>query len=180
MNKQSITYNIIVSIIGMFIGLIVCVIDPQTLLNFIFVVLGIIIILFALPGLIHHSSYDKNEKYQIMITSIISIIVGAILIFYPQTVALIIAGLFLIAIPIYRIVSSKNHYETFKKELVRLIIGTVVIVFGIGSTLKVILYIVGGLIILVSLIYMIYNIVLLIKLNKLEKKEQEDNEVIDV
>lgn len=180
MIKNNLTYNIIVSIIGMFVGLIICVINPEQLLGFIFTILGVIIILFALPGLFKNDIYDKKERVETKTISIISIVIGAILIFYPQTIALIITGIFLIIMPIYRIISANEHYLTFKKELTRLIIGSVVLIFGIGSTIKIILYVVGGLIILLSLIYCIYNIVLLCKVNKKEKKEQEDNEVIDV
>lgn len=180
MDKNNITYNIVLSLISIFIGLITCIINPEQLLNFIFVIIGVVIIVNSVLGLYNARLCDIKERNELLVFNTISIIVGCILIFYPQTVALIIAGIVLIAIPVYRIITNKYHYLTFKKEISKLIIGSILITFGIATTMKIFFYVVGGLIILIGTVCLVRNIILLIKLNKKEKKQREDSEVIDV
>ena len=68
----------------------------------------------------------------------------------------------------------------FKKELVKLILGIVLILCGVGSVVQVMLYIIGGIVIALSIAYLIYNLVIILKIKSKEKKEREENEVIDV
>ena len=115
-----------------------------------------------------------------MVIAITLIVAGAILLIFPNTVATIIAGTILLVAPLYNIFTSYNKKEIFKKELIKLILGVILILCGVGSIVKVFLYIIGGLAILLSLLYMIYNIIIYIKINKAYKKNKQENDVIDV
>ncbi len=181
MIKQQILYNILISVLGVILGLLFCFTDPNRFIRIIFAGFGIFIIINALPGLFAlNYAISEKEKTTSIIISIIMIVVGMFLIIYPHTIAYIISGCFLIVLPLYRILTSKNHMETFKKELVKLIAGVLLIICGIGTITSIILYILGGTIIVLSVIYMIYNIVLYIQINKKNKKDKIDNDVIDV
>ena len=68
----------------------------------------------------------------------------------------------------------------FKKELVKIILGIVLILCGVGSVVKVMLYIIGGIVIALSLAYLAYTLIIYLKFRQKEKKEREENEVIDV
>ena len=86
----------------------------------------------------------------------------------------------MVALPVYKILSNNDKKETLKKEAVKLAIGLVILVCGIGSAINVILDILGIIIIAICVLYIIYNIILLIKVNKKDKQEQDDNQIIDV
>ena len=181
MKRAVFVYNIVLSLLGIVIGLLFCVADPEQFLKFIFIAVGIFIILNFIPLLLTSIVLEQGkEKTILLIYCFIEMTVGLLLIIYPNTIAYIIAGAFLIVLPIARIVFSKDHLEVFKKELIKLVLGVILIACGVSAAMQIVLYIIGGIIILASLSYMVYNIVLMIKINRIEKKEREDNEVIDV
>ena len=181
MDKRYFIYNIVLSILGLFIGLLFIIADPEQFLKFVFIAIGIYIILTMIPLIFSlHLLGQGKERTIIFIYCLIQIAVALLLIIYPHTIAYYIAGAFLIVLPIIRIIFDKNHFETFKKEIVRLILGTILIVGGIGVTVQIILYIIGGLIMLCSLLYIVYTIILWSKVNKQEKINREQNDVIDV
>ena len=179
MYKQQITYNIIASLLGIIIGLLFCFTNPNEFLRFIFAGIGIFIIVSGVSSLLMNKysiGYNKNSN---LIIGVIQIILGFVMIIYPHNIANIIVGTLLIILPIYKVLTSNDHKEALKKEAVKLTIGLIILVCGIGSTINVILDILGIIIIVLSTIYIIYNIIILIKANKKDKQEQEDNEIID-
>ncbi len=181
MAKQQVIYNIIISGLGILLGLLFCFTDPHQFLRIVFTFFGIFIIVNALPSLftLHYLTNEKEKNISIII-SILMIAVGLLLIIYPHTVAYIISGCFLILLPLYKIIVNKDHLKTFKKEIVKLVAGVLLIICGIGTITNIILDIMGGIIIVLCIIYIIYNIILLIQLCKKEKKEKIDNDIIDV
>ena len=180
MYKQQIAYNIIVSILGIIVGILLCFADPNDLLRFIFVGIGIFIVISGISSLLMNKYSFENEKNTNMVIGIIQMILGFVMIFYPHSIANIIVGILLIALPIYKILSNNNKKETLKKETIKLIIGLVILICGIGSAINVILDILGINVIALCTIYIIYNIIILIKTNKVLKQEQEDDEIIDL
>ena len=181
MKKEVFIYNIILAILGLVIGLLFIIADPETFLRFVFIAIGVYIILTVIPLLLTlHLLADSKEKTLLLVYCLVEITMGLLLIIYPHTVAYYIAGAFLIVFPILRIIFNKNHFDTFKKEIVRLVLGVILLVGGIGATVQVILYIIGGTIMLCSLLWIIYNIVLWGKVNKQEKIDHEQSDVIDV
>lgn len=181
MYKQNLMINIITSILGIVLGLLLCFSDAEEFLRFIFAGVAIYLFLLAIPSLILVSKEDnKNEKTRIYVIAFTLIAIGAILLIYPTMIATIIGGALLLVIPLYNIISSNNKKEMFKKELVKLTLGIVLILCGVGSVVQVMLYIIGGIVIALSIAYLIYNLVIILKIKSKEKKEREENEVIDV
>ena len=180
MYKQQITYSIIVSLLGIIVGLLFCFTDPNDFLRFIFVGIGIFVVISGVSSLLMNKYYFENEKNTNMILAIIQVVLGFVMIVYPHSIANIIVGVLLVALPVYKILSNNDKKETLKKEAVKLAIGLVILVCGIGSAINVILDILGIIIIAICVLYIIYNIIILIKVNKKDKQEQDDNEIIDV
>lgn len=181
MNKSTFLTSLVLSIFGILLGTLFFFIDSEALLRIVFICIGIYVIIVSIPGFITFSSiHDKKERNITLITSIVIAAVGLVLIFYPHMVVNIIAGVLFIALPIYRIIISKNKKETFKKELFRLCLGVVLLLVGFSGVFQVMLYIIGGLLCLFSLLYLIYSLVLYIKFNKTQKKYEKENDVIDV
>lgn len=181
MIKQNIYNNIILSILGIILGIIICVIDPSKLLAVIFTCAGIFTVFCAIISLLElKQSKSEKEKNYVLISAIVMLAIGLLLIIYPNWIATIICGVFLLALPIYRIIINNNRLNALKKEATKLILGVILIFFGVGSVVKILLYIAGGIVILVSTLLLVYSIILLVKINKKDKKNKEDNDVIDV
>ena len=181
MQKSTFLTNLILSLFGILIGITFFFINSETLLRLIFILVGLYVVFLSIPGFITFSSIaEKKERNITLISSIIIASVGLALIIYPHMVVELIAGVFFIFLPIYRIIVSQDKKDTFKKELVKICLGVILILCGFGSVFQVLLYIIGWLAILLSLLYMIYNIIIYIKINKAYKKNKQENDVIDV
>lgn len=179
--KHSFIVNLLTSLFGIALGLLIIFSDADKVLNFVFGAIAIYLFLLAIPSLILISKEENSkEKTKVMVIAITLIVAGAILLIFPNTVATIIAGTILLVAPLYNIFTSYNKKEIFKKELIKLILGVILIVCGVGSIVKVFLYIIGGLVTLASLYYLGYNLVVYIKNVRKHKKFNEENEVIDV
>lgn len=181
MFKQNFIINVITSILGIVLGLLLCFSDAEDFLRFVFAGVAIYMFLLAIPSLILISKEENpKEKTRIYVIAFTLIAIGLVLLIYPKMVATIIGGTLLLIIPLYNIISSKDKKEMFKKELVKIILGIVLILCGVGSVVKVMLYIIGGIVIALSLAYLVYTLIIYLKLRHKEKKEREENEVIDV
>jgi hypothetical protein len=181
MVKQRAFQNILISILTIVVGILLCFANSQEILRVVFITMGIIIIWGGITSLFSNKYIvDEKERNITFVISMVTIIVGFLLIYLYNQVAQLIVGVFLVALPIVKIITFKDHKDVLKKELSKIIIGIIVLVCGIGSIMDIILKILGVVVIILSLIYMIYNIYLIIKVNKIERQEQEDSEVIDV
>lgn len=180
MIKQKYINNIFYSIIGFIFGILLCFANAERFIKTILICIGIFVILMAIPGLLVTQYMNEKEKNESVITSIITIIIGALLVFFPSQVIYFIVGALLIVFPIIRILSSSNKNESLKKELVKIVLGSVVLLCGFGVIFKIILIVIGVALIILSLLYFIYSIINLIKLNKNNKGNSKENDVIDV
>ena len=118
--KQSFMFNLITSVFGILLGLLLIFSDAERLLAFVFGAIAIYLFLLAIPSLIMLSKENNSkEKTKLMTISIVMIVIGAILLIYPTAIATIVAGALLLVIPIYNIVTSYNKKETFKKEIIK-------------------------------------------------------------
>ena len=166
MVKQRAFQNILISILTIVVGILLCFANSQEILRVVFITIGIIIIWGGVTSLFSNK-YIVNEKERNVsfVIAMITIIVGFLLIYLYNQVAQLIVGVFLVALPIVKIITFKDHKDVLKKELSKIIIGIIVLVCGIGSIMNIILKILGIVVILLSLIYMIYNIYLIFVIN---------------
>ncbi len=179
--KHSFIINLITSLFGILLGLLLFFSNAEKLLQFVFAAIAIYLFFLAIPSLILISKEENSkEKTKIMVIAITLIVIAAILLIYPTTIATIVAGAFLLVIPVYNIITCSDKKMAFKKEFIKLVLGLVLILCGIGTIVQVVLYIIGGLVILVSLYYLIYSLIIYIKNVRKHKKFNEENEVIDV
>lgn len=170
-----------IGIIGLIVGILfICI--PNSIINYAFICLGIILILQAIPYLLLSATNGLHDQLSIVSfgISILNIVLGIILITSSNMVVSIIAGVVLIALPIYRIIVSNNKIEQLKNDLFRLILGLVMIVLGPGKAFSIILQIIGGILCAFCLYLIIRSCILMAKEKKVEKKQKEDSEVIDV
>lgn len=173
--------QLVIGIIGLVIGILfICI--PETIINYAFICLGIILILQAIPYLILSAASGLHDQLSVVSfgVSILNIILGIVLISSSNMVVSIIAGIVLIALPVYRLIVAQNKSEQLKNDLFRIILGIALIIIGPGKAFSLILQILGGLICIFCIYLIIISSVNVMRNKRTEKKEKEDSEVIDV
>lgn len=157
-------------------------IPADTLLNFIFSIIGLgIVLLNIVPCITYLNAVLSNKQFLLpAITYSLTVLFGFMFIFgWTNVVISIMFGIVLVILPIIRIVFNKGKMEVIKRELPYIVLGIVIFFIPFSDILNVLLKIFGGLIIL----YSVYMIVLLLikekKNNKNNKNSDGNNIIID-
>ena len=111
-------------IISIIVGILFCAIPTDKLLKVTFYVIGALVIVNGGISLYH--SIKSKDKLEILF-DIIDIVFGVCLIFFHQTFMLIIIAVYLIALPIVRIIMNPLHLAQFYHELPRFVLALVLI-----------------------------------------------------
>lgn len=135
----------------------------STALWIMFMVLGILISISSLPGFITACKKVK-EKHGVLnlVLSAVSLALGLMMIFAQQYIAILVA-IYLLVFPIIRIVLAKDHFAQTCEEAFLLVLGIVVLVFGIGGATNIVFTVAGWIIIGLSAIYGILGLVSALK-----------------
>ncbi len=135
----------------------------STALWIMFLVLGILISISSLPGFITACKKVK-EKHGVLnlVLSAVSLALGLMMIFAQQYIAILVA-IYLLVFPIIRIVLAKDHFAQTCEEAFLLVLGIVVLVFGIGGATNIVFTVAGWIIIGLSTIYGILGLVSALK-----------------
>jgi hypothetical protein len=148
--------NIVLYVILAIIGASFIFIPTESLLNFIFSTLGIMIVLFNIvPCVTYINAALQNKQYIVpAISYFLIVLFGLMFIFgWSNMIISIIFGISLIVLPVIRVIQSKT-INGLKKELPYILVGIVSFFIPFTNIIGIILKIFGGLIILYS-IYMI-------------------------
>ena len=140
LNKKNLIVSRVVSmIIGVLVGVLLLVLaallKPSTVATIIYwglVVYGIFIIIGNIPGLVTGIANIKTPEGVVnVILSVLGIAMGALLIFNQSVVIVWIVACYMIVFPIVRILVSKKgtRGEAFRRELLRMILGVLLLVF---------------------------------------------------
>ena len=165
MSKNNrIASRVISMILGILMGAVLVilgsVIKAETLVWLALVVWGVIVIIGNIPGLIYAIANIKTKGAIFdLVASAIGILLGLGLIFSQSQVITVILAVYMIVFPVIRIVLAKSAWaEQLGREILRIILGVVLLVFGgtilaVGYTiLNLILSIIGWVIIALSVI----------------------------
>ena len=165
MSKNNrIATRVISMILGILMGIALVilgsVVKAETLVWLALVVWGIIVIIGNIPGLIYAIANLKSKGAIFdLIASIIGILLGLGLIFSQSDVITLILAAYMIVFPIIRIVLAKSAWaEQLGREILRIILGVVLLVFGgtllaVGYTiLNLLLSIIGWVVIALTVI----------------------------
>ena len=165
MSKNNrIATRIISMILGVLIGVALVVlgsvVKAETLVWLALVVWGVIVVIGNIPGLIYAIANLKAKGAIFdLIASIIGILLGLGLIFSQSDVITVILAAYMIVFPIIRIVLAKSAWaEQLGREILRIILGVVLLVFGgtilaVGYTiLNLLLSIIGWVVIALTVI----------------------------
>ena len=172
MSKNNrIAARVISMILGVLIGVALVVlgsvIKAETLVWLAFVIWGVIVVIGNIPGLIYAIANIKTKGAIFdLIASIIGILLGLGLIFSQNEVITLILAAYMIVFPIIRIVLAKSAWaEQMGREILRIVLGVVLLVFGgtilaVGYTiLNLILSIIGWVVIALTVILGVVGII---------------------
>lgn len=158
--------NAILYVILAIIGASFIFIPTEQLINFIFSVIGIMIVLINIvPCVTYVDAAFKDKKYiAYAITYSLMVMLGLVFIFgWSNLIVSILFAISLIVSPLIRIIQGKFKKEVLKKELPYIVVGLLIFCIPFTKVIGLILKVFGGLIILYS-IYMI--IMLFVNSNK--------------
>ena len=163
-------------IMGVFyaiVGVIFLVVDPDDIFKFIFIVLGVLLIISNGLVLIDCLPKIKKDKAEIavLVISIIQIIMGIFVIVTESKLLLIITGAILVALPTLAILAAKDKKEQFKLEISKISLGLVFIILGATDAAKFVFVVLGVISIVFGAIYLIMALLLSIIKDEIDSKE---------
>ena len=157
MKKNLLIARIAVTLIGVLVGVLLLVLGailtPETVGTIIrwgLIVYGIIVIIGNIPGLISGiANVNKAAGVFDLICSILGICLGIALIFYQGSILVALLAIYLIVFPLIRVLMANRKVEQLKRELLRMILGVVLLVFlpslvGAAFTLVHLLLVISG------------------------------------
>ena len=157
MKKNLLVARIVVMVIGILVGVLLLVLGsilkPSTVATIIhwgLIIYGIIIVIGNIPGLISGiANVNKAAGVFDLICSILGIALGAAMIFYQGSILVALVAVYLIVFPLVRVLLADQKAEQFKRELLRIVLGVVLLVFvpslvGAAFTLVHLLLVIGG------------------------------------
>ncbi len=157
MKKNLLIARIAVTVIGVLVGVLLLVLagilKPSTVATIIhwgLIIYGIIIIIGNIPGLISGiANINKAAGVFDLICSVLGIGLGAAMIFYQGSILVALVAIYLIVFPIIRVLLADQKVEQLKRELLRIVLGVVLLVFvpsllGAAFTLVHLLLLISG------------------------------------
>lgn len=176
--------NIILYVILAIIGASFVFIPTESLINFVFSVIGIMIVLFNIvPAITYIDAAIKNKQYIVpAITYSLMVMFGLLFIFgWSYLIVSILFGISLVISPIIRIIQGKFKKEVLKKELPYIVIGILVFFIPFTKVIGIIIKVFGGLVILYSIFMIVMIFVNKNKDNNNSKgnTNNSDNIIID-
>jgi hypothetical protein len=171
--KKNVLANIIISlVIGVILGVLLVALstflDVSFLIYWGLVVVGILTIISNIPALVNGiMNVNKASGIVDLVFSILGIVLGLMMIFVQGTVITVIVAVYLIAMPIVRIVLAGNAgwKDQIKREWIKMLIGVLLLVFLPGllaaadTVVKTIILIAGWVVIGLSVLFFVLSLI---------------------
>ena len=172
MKKNDISLFIMGVIYGI-IGIIFLTVPADTILKFIFIVLGILLIIFN--GLVLIDSLPKIKKDKsyiiVLIICIIQIILGCFIAVSENNILLIVTGAILIVFPFLSIISAKDKKEQFKLEVTKISLGIIFIILGATDGARLLFIALGIISLAFGAIYLVIALLMSIIKDEIDSEE---------
>lgn len=168
---------LLTALIGVLAGILLIALETAFLLKIIFVIMGVITVFYSLPGIaVGVMGISTGAGKVTLIFSILSAVLGFLMIFSHESYLMFFLGGYLIAFPLIEILLAKDKLIRLKAELPKLILGVVMLVVGPAGTLEVLFDVAGWVIIVLTAFYTLLSLLSLRK-----PKNQTGNRVfVDV
>ncbi len=167
MKKNLLVARIIVMVIGVLVGVLLLVLGSiltvdtvNTIIKWGLIIYGVFIIIGNIPGLVSGiANINQTSGVVDFVCSVLGIALGAAMIFYQGAILVGLVAAYLIVFPLVRVLLADQKMEQLKRELVRIVLGVVLLVFvpalvSAAFTLVHLLLVIGGwVVIALSVIY---------------------------
>jgi hypothetical protein len=159
MNTKHIKQNpmtgaIVFAVLGILAGVLLIAMPIELLINIVFVVMGIITVAYSLPTMLASLALLSSTAGKVtFVLSAVSVAVGAVMIFWHNSVLLILLGIYMILLPLINVLLSSDRSAAIKAELPKLILGVVMVVLGPAGVLGILFDIAGVCLIVWSVVY---------------------------
>jgi len=132
------------ALLGALLGILLIVLSVSFLLKVIFVVMGIMTILSAIPMLAFGLSNLSDRAGRMSFAfSLLSILMGIVMIFWHSDILLIIVGVYFLIFPIVEILAARDRAARAKSELPKMILGVVLLLLEPARTLDILFDVAG-------------------------------------
>ena len=115
-----------ITIVSFIVGLLLLILPNSIIIDYVYITLGFAIIVLGFTKIAKFRNGGLINYYE----GTLDIVLGALVMFSHHLVTMIIVGLFLVALPIYRIIRSKDKKTIIRHEAVYLGLGFVVLFCG--------------------------------------------------
>lgn len=137
MKKNLLIARIAVMLIGVVVGVLLLVLGAilkpetiDTIVHWALIIYGVIVVIGNIPGLVSGiANIHKPAGVFDLVCSLLGIGLGAAMIFYQGKLLVAIVGIYLIVFPLVRVLLATNKVEQLKREVGRMVLGVVLLVF---------------------------------------------------
>ncbi len=137
LKKNLLAARIVVMVIGILVGVLLVVIGNiltestvKKMVDVALIIYGIIIVIGNIPGLISGiANVHKAAGVFDLVASVLGIALGFAMIFYQGALLVVLVAIYLIIFPLIRVLLAQSKGEQFKRELLRIVLGVVLLVF---------------------------------------------------
>ena len=160
--KFAVTGIMFAALLGVALGLLLILTPVSFLLNVIFVVLGVLTVFNNLPTMIFSLFELKTTSGKVMfVLSLIATALGVMMIFFHNSIYMILLGVYFVLIPFLRLIFSRDRAELVREELPKLILGVVMILLGPAYTVSILFDVAGWVVLGLTVIYVISSLLAL-------------------
>ncbi len=161
MKKTHIRQNVMAAALtfaalGVLAGILLIVMPVTLLINIVFVVMGVVTVAYNLPSLFASLTALSSTAGKVaFVLSALSVCVGCMMIFWHNSLLLILLGVYMIAVPLINILMASDRSSAVKAEMPKLILGVVMVVLGPANVVGILFDIAGLCLIIWSAVYVI-------------------------
>ena len=172
MKKNDIALFIIGIIYGI-IGIIFLTVPADDIFKFVFIILGVLLILFNSLVILESITRIKKDKAYIavLIFAIIQVILGIFIIVTESKLLLIITGSILIALPMLSVLSAKDKKEQLKLEMTKIALGIVSIILGATDAAKYVFIALGIICLIFGAMYLLIALLMSFVKDEIDSEE---------
>lgn len=150
-NKGETGSILFTAVIGLLVGLFLILLNADFLLKVVFVVMGVVTVVYSLPGIaIGLSALSTSYGKLFLVLSLLSCAVGVWMIFWHSLVLMVILGVYMILSPVVAILLSKEKIKRLLTELPKILLGVVMLLLGPAGTLGFLFDVAGAVIAVLS------------------------------
>jgi len=132
------------ALLGVAAGVLLLVLSAELLLKIAFVIMGIITVISSIPGLtVGLMHLESREGKLAAISSLISAVLGFLMIFWHSGILMVLLGVYMIVLPLIGVLTASDKGTRLRAELPKLILGVVLLLVGPARTLEVLFDVAG-------------------------------------